>query len=48
MEKLVAEFRKFRSEVFGKMTGDVWVYDFENEEFAPLVDNTAPRLKAAR
>ena len=29
------------------LTGDVWVYDFESEQFTPLVDEASPRLKAA-
>jgi carbonic anhydrase len=34
--------------VYSIPTGDIWVYDFESEEFTPLVDEATPRLKAAR
>ncbi|HXH86083.1 MAG TPA: carbonic anhydrase [Nitrospira sp.] len=34
--------------VYSISTGDVWVYDFESEEFKSLLDNAPPRLKAAR
>ena len=34
--------------VYSILTGDIWVYDFESEEFTPLVDEVPPRLKAAR
>jgi carbonic anhydrase len=34
--------------VYSIPTGDIWVYDFESEEFTPLLDETPPGLKAAR
>ena len=34
--------------VYSISTGDVWVYDFDSEEFKPLLDKAPPRLKAAR
>jgi hypothetical protein len=30
------------------LTGDIWVYDFDREQFTSLLEETAPRLKAAR
>jgi carbonic anhydrase len=34
--------------VYSISTGDVWVYDFETEEFTSLLDEASPRSKAAR
>lgn len=34
--------------VYSIATGDVWVYDFDSEQFISLLDDAAPRLKAAR
>ncbi len=34
--------------VYSISTGDVWVYDFENEEFKSLLNEGPSRLKAAR
>jgi carbonic anhydrase len=35
--------------VYSILTGDIWVYDFESEEFTSLLDEEpSPRLKAAR
>src|SRR5262245_5400933 len=34
--------------VYSISTGDIWVYDFESEEFTSLLDEAPPRLKAAR
>src|SRR5262245_7088269 len=33
--------------VYSISTGDVWVYDFEFEQFTPLLDETYPRLKTS-
>jgi carbonic anhydrase len=34
--------------VYSISTGDVWVYDFSSEQFTSLLNDPAPRLKAAR
>ena len=34
--------------VYSISTGDVWVYDFDSEQFTSLLDDSVPRLKAAR
>jgi carbonic anhydrase len=34
--------------VYSISTGDVWVYDFDSEEFTSLLHETSPRLKATR
>ena len=34
--------------VYSISTGDIWVYDFESEEFTSLLDEAPLRLKAAR
>jgi carbonic anhydrase len=34
--------------VYSISTGDVWVYDFDSEQFTSLLDDASPRLKAAR
>jgi carbonic anhydrase len=34
--------------VYSISTGDVWVYDFDTEQFTSLLDDASPRLKAAR
>jgi carbonic anhydrase len=34
--------------VYSISTGDVWVYDFETEEFTSLLEEGSPRSKAAR
>ena len=33
--------------VYSISTGDVWVYDFEFEQFTSLLDETYPRLKTS-
>ena len=33
--------------VYSISTGDVWVYDFDSEQFTPLLDDPSPSLKAA-
>ena len=33
--------------VYSISTGDVWVYDFELEQFTSLLDETYPRLKTS-
>jgi carbonic anhydrase len=33
--------------VYSISTGDVWVYDFEDEQFTSLLDETYPRLKTS-
>ena len=34
--------------VYSISTGDVWVYDFDSEQFTSLLDDAAPRLKTSR
>ena len=34
--------------VYSISTGDVWVYDFDSEQFTSLLGNSSSRLKAAR
>ena len=34
--------------VYSISTGDVWVYDFDSEQFTSLLGDASPRLKAAR
>lgn len=34
--------------VYSISTGDVWVYDFDSEQFTSLLDDASPRLKASR
>ncbi|HEV8327771.1 MAG TPA: carbonic anhydrase [Nitrospiraceae bacterium] len=34
--------------VYSISTGDVWVYDLDSERFTSLLDDSSPRLKAAR
>ena len=34
--------------VYSISTGDVWVYDFDSEQFTSLLDDATPRLKASR
>jgi carbonic anhydrase len=34
--------------VYSISTGDVWVYDFNSEQFTSLLGDTPPRLKASR
>jgi carbonic anhydrase len=34
--------------VYSILTGDVWVYDFNSEEFTSLLSGAPPRLKATR
>ncbi|MEO5957152.1 MAG: hypothetical protein ABIR36_15890 [Nitrospiraceae bacterium] len=33
--------------VYSISTGEVWVYDFDSEQFASLLDETYPRLKTS-
>ncbi|TKB34140.1 MAG: carbonic anhydrase [Nitrospira sp.] len=33
--------------VYSISTGDVWVYDFDSEQFTSLLDDAAPRLKTS-